>query len=153
LHIIGGGHCSLALSKLMSQMDFYIIIYEDRKDLPTLRKNIYAHKHVLVNDYSELNTFIHPGDNQFAVIMTFGYRTDDIAFRALKDKEFTYLGILGSKSKIDKMKSDWLKEGIDFSKIKNLKAPVGMQIKSQTPEEIAVSIAAEIIFEKNRILQ
>jgi xanthine dehydrogenase accessory factor len=81
--------------------------------------------------------------------MTFGYRTDDSALRALIKKDFKYLGLLGSQSKIQKMFSDLKKNGISDELINKIHAPVGLQIHSQTPEEIAVSIAGEIIMVKN----
>ncbi len=149
LHIIGGGHCALALSQLMSQMDFYIHIYEDRVDLNTLLKNKYAQKVHLVQSYAELDSLITESPQVFVVIMTFGYRTDDIAVRALLNKKFDYLGIMGSKKKIAQMFATYREEGIAEEKLARFHAPIGLQIKSQTPTEIAVSIAAEIIQVKN----
>lgn len=150
LHVIGGGHCSLAFCKIMRDMDFYIHVYDDRKELITMKQNVYAHKKWQLDDFSALGSFIEGGANEFAVIMTFGYRTDDLAFRALHHKKFRYLGILGSKKKVEKMLADYRSEGIDENLLKNIFAPVGIQIKSETTAEIAVSIAAEIISVKNR---
>ena len=84
------------------------------------------------------------------VIMTFGYRTDDLALRILINKDFKYLGVLGSQTKIEKMFEDWRKDSLPEDKLKKIHAPVGINISSQTPEEIAVSIAAEIIGIKNK---
>lgn len=149
LFIIGGGHCALAFSNLMRPMDFYIRVYDERKDLKTMLQNFAAHEKHVVGNYSELSTLIPPGKNHYVVIMTFGYRTDDVALRALLHKEFRYLGLLGSRSKIEKMFEDYRKEGIAESHLQRIYTPVGLPIRSQTPEEIAVSIAAEIIKIKN----
>jgi xanthine dehydrogenase accessory factor len=149
LFIIGGGHCALAFSKLMRSMDFYILIYDERKGLKTMIENEAAHEKHFINDYNELNSLIQPGGNHYVVIMTFGYRTDDIALRALAGKDFKYIGLLGSKSKIEKMFDDYRKEGIEQSWLQQIHTPAGLVIKSQTPEEIAISIAAEIIKVKN----
>ena len=149
LHIIGGGHCSLALSKIMSAMDFYIHLYEERKALNTMQANNYVHQKHFVDDYSKLDLLIKPGNNQFVVIMTFGYRTDDIALRSLIELNFKYLGVLGSKSKMEQLFKEWERDGIPAERLKKIHAPLGIQIKSQTPEEIAISIAAEIIKIKN----
>jgi xanthine dehydrogenase accessory factor len=150
LFIIGGGHCALALSKLMSQMDFYIRVYDERKELKTMIENESAHEKYFINDYTVLRELIQPGSDHFVVIMTFGYRTDDIALRALQNKEFKYLGLLGSQAKINKMFDDYREEGIDEKWLQQIHTPIGLPIKSQTPEEIAISIAAEIIKEKNK---
>ena len=149
LFIIGGGHCALAFSKLMRGMDFYITLYEERSGLNTLQKNEFAHEIIMVDDYTALPHLISPGPNQYVVIMTFGYRTDDIALRGLLDKQFAYLGVLGSKNKIEKLFAEYRSNGVDEKVLQRICSPVGLAISSQTPEEIAVSIAAEIIQIKN----
>jgi len=152
LFIIGGGHCALAFSNLMSEMDFYIRLYDERENLKTVMENKSAHEKHFINDYSELSNIIPAGNNHYVVIMTFGYRTDDAALRAVIDKEFKYLGLLGSKSKIEKMFDDYRRDGFEEMLFQRVHGPIGVGIKSQTPEEIAVSIAAEIIKVKNQDL-
>jgi xanthine dehydrogenase accessory factor len=147
IYIIGGGHCSLALSKMMRMMDFYVHVIDNRSDLHTMIQNDTANEKTIVDDYATLKDII-PAE-QYIVVMTFGYRTDDIALRTLMEKPFKYLGVLGSQAKINKMFTDYRAEGISQTLLDKLHAPVGMPVKSQTPEEIAISIAAEIIQVKN----
>lgn len=149
LYIIGGGHCALALSRLMSQMDFRIHVFEERTNLNTLEENNFAFEKKIVEGYSELGGLIPPGANHFIAVMTFGYRTDDVAVRSLAGKEFKYLGVLGSEAKMKQLFSEWNRDRIDNAWLNKIHAPIGLQIKSETPEEIAVSIAAEIIKIKN----
>jgi xanthine dehydrogenase accessory factor len=149
LYIIGGGHCALALSKLMRSMDFYIRVYDDRADLKTMVENDAAHEKFSINNYEQLAAFIPEGTNEYIVIMTFGYRSDDIAIRSLLGKNYRYLGVLGSQTKINKLFDDYRKEGINENWLQQIHTPIGLDIHSQTPEEIAVSIAAEIIRVKN----
>ncbi len=151
LFIIGGGHCALAFSKLMRSMDFYITLFEEREELYTVVQNKFAHEVIIVDDYSALVNLISSGPDQYAVIMTFGYRSDSIALRALLDKKFTYLGMLGSKNKMKKLLDEFRKEGMAGDVLKKIHTPIGLAINSQTPEEIAISIAAEIINVKNGI--
>jgi len=150
LHIIGGGHCALAFSRLMREMDFYITVYDEREGLNTMEQNEYAHEKKIIHSYSDLHSMIEPGENVYVVIMTFGYRPDDMAVRALMGKQFRYIGLLGSKKKIEKMFAEYRQENMDEGILKNIHSPVGVQIKSQTTAEIAVSIAAEIIAVKNK---
>lgn len=150
LFIVGGGHCSLPFSKLMRSMDFYIRVYDERKNLKTMQENVFAHEKHVIDSYVQLKELIPSGINHYVVIMTFGFRTDDTAFRALMNKEFKYIGLLGSAHKIQKMFEDYRMEGISEDILQRIHAPVGLSIKSQTPEEIAVSIAAEIIQIKNQ---
>jgi len=150
LVIIGGGHCSLALCRLMKQMDFYVRVYEVRKGLKTLVENDHADEKHFIEDYSSLKELVADGESTYVVIMTFGYRTDDIALRTLKEKHFRYLGTLGSQKKMDTLMKTYRNEGFDKAFLQSIHSPIGIQIKSQTPEEIAISIAAEIIREKNK---
>lgn len=150
LTVIGGGHCSLALCMLMRSMDFYIRLYDDRSGLKTMEENNFAHEKQVVEDYSNLTSRVRPGPGHYVVIMTFGYRTDEIALSALVDKEFSYLGVLGSQTKIKKMLAGLREKGVNETWVRGIHAPIGIAIRSQTPEEIAISIAAEIIGIKNK---
>lgn len=152
LYVIGGGHCALALSKIASDLGFFITVFDEREGLNTMDQNTYAHKKIIVKSYLELSERIPGGNNVYVVIMTFGYRTDDIAVRALINKDFKYLGLLGSKKKLEKMIAEYTEQGIGTQNLEKMHAPVGIQIKSQTTFEIAVSIAAEIIRVKNEFL-
>jgi len=152
LFVIGGGHCSLSFSKIMSDMDFYIRVYDNRKELNTLEQNDFVQEKIIVDDYSALTSLVPSGNNHYVIVMTFGYRTDDTAVRALLGKEFAFFGLLGSSAKISKMFAGYRNEGIEEEILKRIHAPVGLLIHSQTPEEIAVSIAAQIIQVKNQKL-
>ncbi len=150
LFIIGGGHCGLALSRLMQSMDFYTCLYDNRKELKTMVENDTVHEKYFIHDYTELAALIPPGTTHYVVIMTFGYRTDDIALRALLHKPFRYIGVLGSKKKMEQLFDQFRQEDIAGEILNKIHTPIGLAINSQTPEEIAVSIAAEIIRVKNQ---
>jgi xanthine dehydrogenase accessory factor len=150
LFIIGAGHCAIAFAQLMRTMDFYISLFDTRDQLNTMEQNSFVHEKQVLKDYAQLADLIPSGPNNYIVIMTNGYRTDDIAIRALLSKQFAYAGLLGSKSKIAKMFKGYIEEGIHADLLNKIHAPIGIGINSQTPEEIAVSIAAEIIQVKNQ---
>jgi xanthine dehydrogenase accessory factor len=150
LYIIGGGHCSLALSKFMHSLDFYICVIDDRTDLNTFEANDFAHEKKIVESYSDIQNILPAGETVYVVIMTMGYRTDDLAIRAIQHKSFKYLGVLGSAKKMQKMFNDYRNEGMNHKFLSTISAPAGLPIKSQTPEEIAISIASEIIMVKNK---
>ncbi|MEP6902399.1 MAG: XdhC family protein [Actinomycetota bacterium] len=149
LIIIGGGHCALALSEIMSKMDFHILLFDDRSDLNTLAKNRFAHEKKIIESYAHISEFIESGNNVYLVVMTLGYKFDEIVIRALFDKDFKYFGVLGSKAKMKTLLKNLEKEGFDKDKLAKIHTPIGLPINSRTPEEIAVSIAAEIIAVKN----
>jgi xanthine dehydrogenase accessory factor len=150
LFIIGGGHCALALSELMSKMDFHISLFDDRADLNTLAKNQFVHKKTIVESYENIGEFIESGKNVYVVVMTLGYEFDEMVIRKLVDKKFKYFGVLGSRAKMRTLLRNLEKENFDKQKLAQIHTPIGLPISSRTPEEIAVSIAAEIIQVKNK---
>ena len=149
LYIIGGGHCALALSELVSRMDFHISLFDDRPELSTIDKNRFAHEITIIDDYDQITDYISSGDNIYVVVMTLGYRSDEIVIRKLLDKRFKYFGVLGSTAKMGTLMNALKTEGYDPEKLAAIHTPIGLAINSRTPEEIAVSIAAEIIAVKN----
>jgi xanthine dehydrogenase accessory factor len=151
IHIIGGGHVGLALSELMSFLGFYIKLYDDRPELNTIATNSFANEKHIVNYDSIANYFINV-ENDYAVIMTIGYRTDKTVLKQLLDRSFFYLGLLGSDHKIKTLLQELEAEGFFSQSLQNIHTPIGINIFSKTTKEIAVSIAAEIIREKNKDL-
>ncbi|MGB4960564.1 MAG: XdhC family protein [Saprospiraceae bacterium] len=152
IHIIGGGHVGLALSELMSFLEFYIKIYDDRPDVQTLLDNTFAHEKIIVPSYDLINNYIQNAQDDYIVIMTVGYRTDKIILRKLWDTTCAYMGMLGSDYKVNTLLAELKEESYDAYKLLHLFAPIGITIFSKTSQEIAVSIAAEIIREKNKNL-
>ncbi len=150
LFIIGGGHCAMALSELMTKLDFRIELFDDRADLNTLRKNTFADKITIVGSYDEIAEHIPEGEDVYVVVMTLGYKFDEIVIRRLFGKRFRYFGVLGSRAKMKTLLNSLKKEGFNERLLAEIRTPVGLPINSRTPEEIAVSIAAEIISVKNR---
>ncbi len=149
IHIIGGGHVGLALSEMMSFLGFYIKLYDDRPGVKTFLQNDFADEKIIVPGYEQLSDFFTAGKNDFVVIMTVGYRTDKIVLKQLIHKNFSYLGLLGSRHKIDVLFDEMKKEGTVQDLLDRIFSPIGLNIDSKTTKEIAVSIAAEIIREKN----
>jgi xanthine dehydrogenase accessory factor len=133
----------------MSKMDFYISLFDDRPGLNTIEKNEYADAIKIVDSYERIGDHIPSGVNAFVVVMTLGYKTDESVIRGLIHKEFKYFGVLGSKAKMSTMFRSLREDGISDNRLNNIHTPVGLPINSRTPEEIAVSIAAEIISVKN----
>ena len=82
--------------------------------------------------------------------MSFGYRTDDVIIRQLINKNFRYIGLLGSKEKITTLFQNMIADGFDKDRIAKVYAPIGIDIKSETTPEIAISVAAQLIRVKNQ---
>lgn len=149
VYIIGGGHVGLALSQVLSHLDFEIHVLDHRENLNTMQSNTYAHSKQTV-DFENIERYIPEDDSVYVVIMSFGYRTDDIIIRRLINKKFRYIGMLGSKEKIATLFRSMIEDGFDKDKISKVYAPIGIDIKSETTQEIAISVAAQLINVKNR---
>ncbi|WP_264521969.1 XdhC family protein [Flavobacterium sp. N1994] len=148
VYIIGGGHVGLALSEVLSRMDFEIHILDHRENLNTMEQNHFVHSRQTV-EFEQIDAYIPEGEAIYVVIMSFGYRTDDIIIRRLINKNFKYIGMLGSIEKIATLFQNMIEDGFDKDRIANVYAPIGIQIKSETTQEIAISIAAQLIRVKN----
>ncbi|MVN78513.1 XdhC/CoxI family protein [Hymenobacter sp. HMF4947] len=146
LTIVGGGHVSLALSQLAANLEFEITVLDDRPDLPTLSANHFAHHRRQVN-YETLA--LPPGPHHYVVVMTVGYRTDAVALRQLLGHSYRYLGVMGSATKVAELRRVLREEGFAEANLARLRGPIGVQINSRLPEEIAVSVAAELIRVRN----
>ena len=148
IYIIGAGHVSLALSRIMETLNFYIVVLDNRKNLPTMDTNSYAHEKKVVN-YEELTNLIPEGNNIYVTIMTYGHSSDEQVLEMLLSKNFYYIGMMASKPKSEQIFSNLRKKGVSDELLKKVHSPIGLKIKSITPEEIAISIAAEIIKARN----
>jgi xanthine dehydrogenase accessory factor len=136
----------------MCFLGFYSKVYDDRRELSTILQNFFANEKITIPGYEQLGEYIADCKNDYAVIMTMGYRTDKIALLQLLQKEFYYLGMMGSEHKTEILMSELKAEGISEAALKKVFTPIGVNIFSKTTPEIAVSIAAEIIREKNKEL-
>jgi len=146
--IIGAGHVSLALSRQMDLLGFHVTVFDDRKGLHTWYANTYAQeKHVV--DYARMIEHLPEDPELYVVIASVGYRTDDMIIRQLIHNRYKYLGLLGSAEKVRVMFEAMRKDGFPEQVLQRVQAPIGLPIHSRTPEEIAVSIAAEVVRVKN----
>jgi xanthine dehydrogenase accessory factor len=153
LYIVGGGHCALALCKLMAGMDFHIRLFDDRPNLNTIEKNEFAHDIEIIESYESISDVIPSGENHYVVVMTLGYKSDEAVIKKLLEKEFRYFGVLGSRAKMATLIKSLHEQGYSKERLDRLHTPIGLPINSHTPEEIAVSIAAEIIAVKNSAIE
>ena len=146
--ILGGGHCSLALSRVMSQLDYDVLVFDTRHEISTLTQNIYASSVKIVEDYQEVGAIIPFPQLTSVVVMTSDYAYDICALLGVVSFPFPFIGVIGSPAKIATIFKQLQQTGASETELSRLYAPVGIPIGSHTPEEIAISIAAQIIQER-----
>jgi len=144
LIILGGGHVGKAVYNLALTLRFRIIIIDDREDFSNADRFPAAYKTVVANFETALDD-LDVKYNSFILIATRGHRFDDMATKAAAKTPARYIGLLGSKRKNLLIFRELLKKGVQLERIKEIHAPVGLNIGALTPEELAVSIMAEII--------
>ncbi|WP_299245479.1 XdhC/CoxI family protein [uncultured Aquimarina sp.] len=149
LYIVGGGHVSVAVSELFVTLGFYVLVFDNREHLNTIELNTSAHQKLII-DFNEIANYISEGPESYVAIMTNKYTDDKLVLSKLIRNSFAYLGVLGSTAKLETMWKVLQKEGVTMSQLNIVHAPIGLAIKSQTPHEIAVSIAAQVIKIKNK---
>jgi xanthine dehydrogenase accessory factor len=150
LTVVGGGHVALALSRVMATLPFRIAVLDNRPDLPTMAANSFAHERRVV-DYERIADEVPAGERSWVTIMTFGHEHDRRVLEGLLGRRYAYLGLMGSRAKVARMLADFRRAGVAERHLAAVRAPIGLAIGSHTPEEIAVSIAAEIIALRNRV--
>ena len=148
LYIIGAGHVGYAVSKLFSQINFRVVIIDNRPDLDMMTENTFADEKLLV-DYANIDDYIAEGKSTYVVIMTNNHTHDGDVLSKVLRKNVKYLGLMGSKQKVASLMKSMLKLGFLSNELDKVFAPIGVSINSKTPDEIAISIAAEIIGVKN----
>ena len=142
LIIFGGGHIGQSLSRVAEDMDFRITVIDDRSDiLAQYPKSI----ETVLTDVDYNDNFPVLDDRCYVVIVTKGHRNDKSALeRALKHR-CAYIGMIGSMTKVAKIKAALRELGFDEDRLNSIHAPIGIDIGAEGPQEIAVSIMAELI--------
>ena len=146
LFIIGAGHCGKALGHLARLCGLWVKLIDNRKDVLQDCSEECGHTSQL-SDYSNIAEAVDFGPNSLIVIMTHGHSHDKEVLQQCLRREYRYLGMIGSKSKVQQTFDNVLQQGFTREDLANVHAPVGLSIGSQSPYEIAISIMAELIRE------
>lgn len=150
LVIFGGGHCGTALSRLAAQTGFAVTVYDSREEWSSREKHPLAMRHVCA-PYTGLAAHVSLTPQTFVVIMTHGHKNDAEVLHQVAPLAWKYLGMLGSAHKVGVVLEGLRASGVGDDRIARISTPVGVPIGSHTPEEIAVSIVAEMIAVRNGI--
>ncbi len=142
--MIGGGHVSLALTPLLKSLGMRVVVLDNRSALSTMEANTMADEKRVIS-YEKIRDHIPTGDHSYACIMTFAHKHDKLVLEQLAEYPLGYLGMMGSKPKIKEIMQQLREQGIAASALNAVHAPIGIPIGSNTPEEIAISIAAQLI--------
>ena len=146
--LCGGGHVSRAIYTFAVNLGFNLTVIDDREEFANKKRFPLADV-VVANSSSEGFNSIEINKNTFVVIATRGHRYDHVSLEAALNTSASYIGLLGSKRKTILIYEELLNKGLSIDRIKDVRAPIGLDINARTPEEIAISIMAEILMVRN----
>lgn len=149
LIIAGGGHIGFELYQLGLLMDFDIDIFENREEFCSVERFPLA-KNLFCGNYVETVKNYETHDNCFICIVTSGHKGDSECLNGFLIKNYAYLGMIGSARKVKKIYADLKEDTVKRELFKNVNAPMGININSNEPREIALGIMAEILVKKNK---
>ena len=142
--LCGGGHVSKAIAPLAKSVGFRVFVTDDREEFANADRFPEADGVVVAKPEDALPQLpINP--NTFVIIATRGHRFDNVALEAAARTPAKYVGLLGSRRKTILIYEDLFRAGVPAERVREIRSPIGLDIRARTPEEIAVSIIAEAL--------
>ncbi|MDY6400159.1 MAG: XdhC/CoxI family protein [Synergistales bacterium] len=147
--ICGAGHVSMPIVKFAKILGFHVTVIDDREIfIENALKN--GADVIICEPFESALSKIPGGFNSYFVIVTRGHRYDSECLRSILKKTYAYVGMMGSIRRVKIVRESLLNEGFDAGAVLGIHSPIGLAINAETPEEIAISIFAEIIQIKNK---
>jgi xanthine dehydrogenase accessory factor len=143
VYLFGGGHVSLALASAAHAAGFAVAVVDDREQFANLERFPMARE--IYTSFGEAFERIHPNESTYLVIVTRGHKEDMRVLAWALRTPARYIGMIGSKRKVLSVLHVLEKEGFRREELERMYAPMGVEIGALTPEEIAVSVAAELV--------
>ncbi len=144
VYIFGGGHVGQALVPVLANIDFRVTLYDKRPEVAKPERFPMAEA-VIHGDYSNIFDKITLKPDDYVVIMTPGHESDFALLEQVLRYNTRYVGCIGSRHKIARTQQLLREAGISEERIASVHSPIGLSIGAQTPAELAISIAAELI--------
>lgn len=149
VYIFGGGHVGQALCPVLSKVDFRVTLFDNRPRVA--RPEVFPQaQQVILGDYGRIGDALTLTGDDYAVVMTPGHQSDFEVLNQVLRTSATYVGCIGSSRKVAAVKARLMAAGISEADTARLHSPIGLSIGAQTPDEIAISIAAEMIEHRAR---
>ena len=144
LVVVGGGHIGRSLVKMGAEVGFSVTVIDDRPDYAN-RERFPEADHVICADFEPALAELPVDHNTYIVLVTRGHKQDELSLRCLVERPAAYLGMIGSKRRTGAVLQHLADDGFNPEALARVRTPIGLDIGAETPEEIAVSILAEVI--------
>lgn len=145
--IFGGGHCALALAPVLRSVGFRVAVFDDRPEFASAERFPEAET-VVCHSYTDIAAGLELTAEDYAVVMTSGHSHDFEVEEQLLRRPLAYVGVMGSRTKTAYVNGKLREAGVPEDAISRVHTPIGAAIKAVTPEEIAVSVTGELIYER-----
>jgi len=144
-YIFGAGHVGACVAHLASYVDFGVVVIDDRAEYANPDKIPSAQRLHVVHSFDGALSEFEVDEDSFIVIVTRGHAHDKTVLAQALKTTAGYIGMIGSRRKTSLIYDALLKEGVTKQELERVHAPIGLNIGGETPQEIAVSIVAEMI--------
>lgn len=142
--LCGGGHVSKAIAPLAKTVGFRVFVTDDREEFANADRFPEADRLIVAAPEDALPQLpINP--NTFIIVATRGHRYDNVALDVAARTPAKYVGLMGSRRKTILIYEDLLRGGMPIERVREIRSPIGLDVRARTPEEIAVSIIAEVL--------
>jgi xanthine dehydrogenase accessory factor len=148
LYVVGAGHVGFHLANMAHEVGFHVHVIDDREKFAN-RERFPNAVEIATEDIPTWLTRTSIPAHAYVVVVTRGHNNDLDAIRVLAPRDIRYLGLIGSRAKVARITDQLLAEGMDPAVLKQVHAPIGLDIGAVTPQEIAVSILAELVAVKH----
>ena len=145
--VFGAGHIAVFLVPLLQQSGFTPVVFDNRPELATAERFPDAAR-VICGDYRKLSDHLSFSGEDYIVVLTHGHTFDFEVEEQVLRHELAYIGVIGSRRKTEFVNDRLRSAGLSEEQIGKVYTPIGLDIRAETPQEIAVSIAAEMIMER-----
>lgn len=143
-YILGAGHVGLKIGELLKYTGFHVTVIDDRADFANAERFPFADR-IIVADFEESFSMIDTDKFSYVVIVTRGHAKDEVCLEKALRTEAGYIGMIGSRPKREGIYKNLMAKGFTQADIDRTHSPIGLPIGAETPEEIGISVAAEII--------
>jgi xanthine dehydrogenase accessory factor len=144
LYIFGAGHISRYIAPVAQMVGFQVIVIDDRAEFAS-REHFPQADDIWAEELEGVGKKIEPDEQTYMVVVTRGHMHDYTVLKQVLPMECRYIGMIGSRRKRDLIYKQLIQEGHTQEELDRIHAPIGLDINAETPEEIAVSIVAELI--------
>lgn len=152
LVVCGGGHVAVSVVRLAKLMGLPVLAMDDRAEYAQDLRDARADR-VICMPFEQALQQVPGGEETYFVVVTRAHAFDVVCLRQILQKPAAYVGMMGSRGRAELVRRQLLEQGADAQRVQALYAPIGLAIGSQTAEEIALSIMAQIVSIKNQRTQ